>query len=161
MPRENGYSTQKREVILDYLRENSDRAVVITDIVTHLADKKLEVNLSTIYRYLDKLIKSGQVIKTVHSRKEQAEYQYIGGHSECHNHLHIKCEKCGMIMHLDCSFMSQIAEHIMLEHGFLLNCEESYLTGICSECSNKDVDGLEEVSKMPHVHKAKGCCCGD
>ena len=51
----NGYATTSRKKILEYLMANSDRTVTVTDIDQYLKKHDNEVNITTIYRYLDKL----------------------------------------------------------------------------------------------------------
>ena len=96
----------------------------------------IEVNSSTIYRFLNKLSTSGEVMKYVARKGEMSSFQYIGGGVEhnCKEHLHLHCVKCGRIIHLDCGFMNEIKGHIMEHHGFELQCESSVLYGVCSEC---------------------------
>ena len=59
----NGYATTSRKKILEYLMANSDRTVTVTDIDQYLKKHDNEVNITTIYRYLDKLAKEGTVMK--------------------------------------------------------------------------------------------------
>ena len=61
----NGYATTSRKKILEYLMANSDRTVTVTDIDQYLKKHDNEVNITTIYRYLDKLAKEGTVMKYV------------------------------------------------------------------------------------------------
>lgn len=148
MNREKGYNTYKREKILEYLKVNRDKAVTIGDIQDNLTENNIEINISTIYRYLEKLEGQGLILKTVMGKREQACFQYIGERDECHNHLHMKCEKCGMILHLDCGFMQEIAQHVMKEHGFMINCHDSYLTGLCEECRKKKKENMDNIEDM-------------
>lgn len=134
MARETGYSTKKRTWILQYLEENQDKDISVNDIREFLIENGMEVNVTTIYRYLDKLVEQGVVLKTVHGKKEQATYQYMNGKEGCSHHLHMKCRKCGKIEHLDCGFMSEIIEHVGMQHGFIIDCKESYIAGVCSLC---------------------------
>ena len=64
----------------------------------------------------------------------KAVYQYVELGQHCEEHLHLKCVKCGCIIHLDCGFMDEIAEHIQKDHGFQLQCKNSILYGICKDC---------------------------
>ncbi len=134
MARETGYATKRRAWILQYLEENQDKDICVNDIYDFLKENDVEVNVTTIYRYLDKLVEQGVVLKTVHGKKEQATYQYMNGKEGCCHHLHMKCRKCGKIEHLDCGFMSEIIEHIGKQHGFMIDCKESYIAGLCSSC---------------------------
>ena len=68
----NGYATTSRKKILEYLMANSDRTVTVTDIDQYLKKHDNEVNITTIYRYLDKLAKEGTVMKYVAEKGSQA-----------------------------------------------------------------------------------------
>lgn len=129
-----GYATASRKAILEFLEQNRDRTVTVTDIDAYLKEQDREVNVTTIYRYLDKLSQEETVIKYVAEKGSQAVYQYVGSGHHCEHHLHLKCVRCGCIIHLDCGFMSEIASHIEAEHGFTLQCKNSIIYGTCSKC---------------------------
>ena len=133
----NGYNTAARSRILGFLMENKDRTVNANDILKVLNDGGNEVNITTIYRYLDKLTESGQVMKYVAENGTRAVYQYVEHEHHCEEHLHLQCTKCGAIIHLDCLFMDEIAEHISLEHGFQIQCRNSIIYGVCRNCLEK------------------------
>ena len=61
----------------------------------------------------------------------------------CEQHLHLKCVKCGKIIHLECHFMEEISHHIEESHGFTLQCKNSILYGICKECKPGDHENAE------------------
>ena len=104
------------------------------DVDEYLREHDSEVNITTIYRYLDKLAKDGTVIKYVAEKGCQAAYQYVEPGRGCEQHLHLKCVKCGKIIHLECHFMEEISHHIEESHGFTLQCKNSILYGICRDC---------------------------
>ena len=60
-----GYATNSRRKILDFLKSNSDRTVTAADIDQYLKRNGDAVNITTIYRYLDKLATDGTVMKYV------------------------------------------------------------------------------------------------
>ncbi len=130
-----GYTTASRKKILEYLMQNSDRAVSANKIWMYLRECDSEVNITTIYRYLDKLAKEGTVMKYVAEKGGQAVYQYVELGHHCEEHLHLKCVRCGKIIHLDCAFMDEICMHILSDHGFTLQCRNSILYGVCAQCS--------------------------
>ena len=134
----NSYTTASRTKILEYLKKNGDRTVNVNDISNYLKENKSEVNITTIYRYLDKLAKEGTVIKYVAEKGNQAVYQYVEQGHHCDEHLHLKCVKCGCIIHLECDFMREIAEHIKKDHGFELHCKNSIIYGMCSKCQENE-----------------------
>lgn len=133
----NGYATASRKKILDFLKQSSERTVTAAEISAYLKEHDSEVNITTIYRYLDKLEKEGTVMKYVAEKGSQAVYQYVELGHRCEEHLHLKCMECGRIIHLECDFMTEIAEHIRADHGFLLQCKNSILYGTCEDCSLK------------------------
>ncbi len=132
-----GYATASRKKILDYLKSNSNRTVTAADIDGYLKQHDSAVNITTIYRYLDKLANDGTVIKYVAEKGSQAVYQYVEMGHRCEEHLHLKCVRCGCIIHLECAFMDEISEHILSDHGFLLQCRNSILYGTCEACRGK------------------------
>ena len=134
----NSYKTASRTKILEYLKKNGDRTVNVNDISNYLKENQREVNITTIYRYLDKLAKEGTVIKYVAEKGYLADYQYVEQGHHCDEHLHLKCVKCGCIIHLECDFMREIAEHIKKDHGFELQCKNSIIYGMCSKCQENE-----------------------
>lgn len=129
-----GYTTASRRRILEFLKNNSNGTVTAADIHAYLKAHDNEVNITTIYRYLDKLAKEGTVIRYVAEKGAKAVYQYVELGHRCEEHLHLKCVKCGCIIHLECDFMDEISEHIRNEHGFELQCKNSILYGVCQQC---------------------------
>ena len=63
-----GYATNSRRKILDFLKSNSDRTVTAADIDQYLKRNGDAVNITTIYRYLDKLATDGTVMPASTSR---------------------------------------------------------------------------------------------
>ena len=130
----NGYATANRKKILDYLKGNHNRTLTVADIDAYLKACDSEVNITTIYRYLDKLEKEGTVIKYVAEKGSQATYQYVEQGHNCEGHLHLQCVKCGKVIHLECHFMHEILEHVEKEHGFVMQCKNSIVYGKCKDC---------------------------
>ena len=131
-----GYATASRKKILEYLKENHNRTLTASDIDTYLKTCGNEVNITTIYRYLDKLEKEGTIMKYVAEKGCQATYQYVEAGHDCDGHLHLQCVKCGQVIHLECHFMHEILEHVEKEHGFVMQCKNSIIYGMCNTCRN-------------------------
>lgn len=129
------YSTASRKNILEFLENNTDKTVTVNDISEYLISRDCPVNITTIYRYLDKLVKEEKVIKYVAEKGKQATYQYVEQGHNCTEHLHLQCISCGSIIHLECEFMSEIAKHVKKDHGFVIQCQNSIIYGICGNCS--------------------------
>ncbi len=137
MPRSRNYNTKARQEILDYLK-NSASTVSAADILRHLEEKGLSVNPTTVYRYLNQLCSEHSIIKYTASKGEKAIYHLIEQNQHCTEHLHLKCTKCGRIIHLDCGFMDEFKDHLQGHHHFQLYCEGNLLYGICNSCSSAD-----------------------
>ena len=131
------YKTGNRARIMDYLKAAGDKPVSVSQIRTHMEEIHFPVSPTTIYRYLEKLEADGNVVRYAADESGKATYQYTEQSHQCDRHLHLKCTGCGAIEHLDCGFMEEIAEHIATEHGFLLQCRNSVLYGLCGRCRNK------------------------
>lgn len=134
MARSEGYKTKNRQQILEFLRIKKDHSVSVSEIKENMEKIGCEVNLSTIYRYMDKLVEEGSVMKYISEKGEKAGFQYIEPEHDCHCHLHLQCVKCGKIIHLNCCFMEEIQVHIEQHHGFTIQCDNSILYGICQNC---------------------------
>ena len=130
----NSYNTKLKKIILDYLKNNSENTYSIKDIETYLISIENPVNITTIYRNLEKLYNDNYLMKYVSSNGKNITYQYVNNIDKCIGHLHLQCMKCGKIVHLDCDYMEEIKEHILDIHNFNLECEKSILYGFCEKC---------------------------
>ena len=75
MDRKHEYQTKSRQMILDYLIRNKDRAVHVSDIIRHMDQEECSVNKTTVYRYLDKLGAEKTLMKYVADKGEKAGVQ--------------------------------------------------------------------------------------
>lgn len=132
------YRTVARTRITDYLRAHSDKSFSAADISAQLVSEGLDINLSTIYRYLNRLCEEGLVNKYVSDRGDMAVFQYVDSGQDCEGHLHLQCHSCGRIIHLNCEFMDEISSHILAHHGFEIMCKGSILFGLCDKCRHAE-----------------------
>ena len=125
------YKTGQRKVIEEYLINNKDKFVNSDEILEYMKKNNQGVGLTTIYRFL-KLLEENNSVRT-EVRDHIKYYQYIS--DECSNHFHLKCKKCGKIIHLHCKEFENASIHIMKEHKFKLDCN-TIIYGQCENCSN-------------------------
>lgn len=137
MSRVTGYRTKNRDMMIAYMKENKDRTVYVSDIHQYMKSQGVNVNVTTIYRFLDKLQEESQVLKYAAEKGESAGFQYVGEGNSCEEHLHVKCSSCGKVAHLDCGFMEEIRRHLQSHHDFQLQCSGSSLFGLCDECQKQ------------------------
>ncbi len=128
------YNTVSKTKILEYLEQNAGRTVRAHDILLHLHETGLVVNVTTVYRCLDRLTGEGRVLKYTAEDGTQAVYQFAEPEHHCEEHLHLQCIRCGSIVHLDCDFMDDLKLHALEEHGFSIRCKNSIIYGLCKEC---------------------------
>ena len=128
------YNTKPRKYILEFLQKNRDVTVSAADILEYVKTKDSSINQATVYRYLNKLLTQKMVIKFSEAPSKKAVYQIVDDHG-CDGHLHIKCVKCGRLLHLDCDFMDELKEHLNKSHEFTLKCNGSILYGVCKDCN--------------------------
>lgn len=136
MKRDSGYNTRQKEKLLDYLVSNMDRHTSVQEISSFLTAEGTPVGTATIYRQLDKLVESGEVRKYSFDGKTGACYQYIGD-GTCREHFHLKCLRCGRLIHLNCDHLSGLNEHILKHHGFTVDPVQTVFYGVCAECAGE------------------------
>lgn len=129
-----GYNTKQKENILAFLKSSGDCHKNVREISDYLASNGTPVGTATIYRQLEKLMAEGLVRKFTVDDKTGACFQYTGRDGGCDEHYHLKCTKCGKLIHLSCDYLSGMSEHILKNHGFVVNSSRTVFYGICREC---------------------------
>lgn len=130
------YHTKQSDIILDCLKEMQDNAVSAEEIESILKEQGSPVGKTTIYRHLLKYEKDGIVRKLTPPSAKSALFQMTK--NNCHEHLHLRCTKCGKILHLECKFMNMLDKHIKQHHGFSADYNSSVIYGICDKCAEEE-----------------------
>ena len=131
-----GYHTDQKDRLLDFLGQNTTRQLKMEEIVSALDGK---VGKSTVYRLMRSLVEEGRVRRFELGRTIY--YQYLSG-AACDSHLHLKCTVCGRMQHLDCSVSTFLRRQILATDRFELDDRMTLLFGLCVDCR-------ERVSKTP------------
>lgn len=131
------YKTRQREQILNCLTENKAKHMTADEIVIWLKERKTDVGKATVYRTLDKLIEDGRARKYICEEGKSACYQYVDEQGECCRHFHLKCVECGRLIHLKCEYLSDLEQHIMKHHNFIVDNTKTVLYGICEDCRHE------------------------
>ena len=131
MERNSNYKTKQKDIILDKIKSIKEEFTV-KELYSKLNE---EIGLTTIYRFIDKLVEDGTVTKIVHS-DNSIYYQYL---EECNhdNHFFLKCKECGIMIHIDCDCIDDLSHHIKDEHKFKLDKEHIIINGTCNKCSKE------------------------
>lgn len=143
------YKTKQRELILRYITSCASAHFSADDVVEHLRTQGAPVGKSTVYRYLDKLVESGTVRRFYLGEGMGACYQYAGGDCGCQEHFHLKCLRCGKLIHLECGYLCDIRQHIFSEHRFSIDNSKTVFYGICGDCAQQDDPRRDEA---PQAH---------
>ncbi len=130
------YRTRQREVILEFLKNSDSCHVSIEEVLEHLKAAGEKVGRTTIYRYMEKLTDEGVLRKYFIEEGAGACYQYVNPQENCHEHFHLKCLKCGRLIHVECEYLDQIGSHILTHHGFEIDNTKTVFYGICRDCSS-------------------------
>lgn len=137
MKSDSGYNTRQKELILEFLRDNSSEHITVQKICNFMNNAGTPVGTATVYRQLSRLVEKGLVRKYVLDERSGACYQYIGNSAGCGEHYHLKCVSCGKLIHLDCKFLNGINLHILQEHGFVVDNSKTVFYGQCRECRER------------------------
>ena len=145
------YSTRQRALILEFMKESGSHHTV-SDIVEGLKSQGVNIGIATVYRALDRLTATGEVKKFVIDEKSGACYQYAST-LECNRHFHLKCIRCGKLIHLSCEFLSEMEKHILQDHGFVVSAGKTVIYGVCNACSLDEK--VKDDSQKCCLHECK------
>ena len=137
------YTTKQHQAILHCLERHTGRTLTAAALAEELRQSGNPVGLATIYRQLEKLESAGRVHKI--STEDGALYQYCTHPTPEHNCFLLRCESCGRIVHLDCSHLERLCNHLEQEHHFRIDPLRTVLRGHCQSCSEKEEIGRAHV----------------
>ncbi len=128
------YKTKQRIAVEKLLSKNAGH-MTVDSIVKELEKSGDKVGRTTVYRALERLVEDGKARKYISSGDSSC-YQFVNNDC-CNEHFHLKCEKCGKLIHIECSQLDELSAHISQHHGFTVNSLKTVLYGICRECAGK------------------------
>lgn len=123
------YNTKQRDIVLEKISK-LQKDFSIKELYNIL---NKEVGLTTIYRIVNKLEADGCITKI--GNDNEAIYHYTG---KCNkkNHFYLKCNKCGMLYHVDCDYADKLSKHIFEDHNFITSSEHIIINGECKKCNS-------------------------
>jgi Fur family ferric uptake transcriptional regulator len=133
------YATRQGAAILSYIQQHQGSHVTAAQIIKHFEGGEAGIGRTTVYRQLEKLVQAGKVRKFSLDENNGAVFQYVG---ECgHNgeHLHLKCEDCGLLIHVDKAMTPRLAKGMLAGYNFELDTKRTVIYGHCQSChDNQD-----------------------
>lgn len=133
MSRPSKYITKQSEAIFSYISSLKGEHVTAAEILKHFQSSKTPISTATIYRRLESLVESGKICKYTIDGSSSACYQ-IAACDEC-SQIHLKCDNCGTVFHIDCIEIANLPNHIYIEHSFKVNPLKTVFYGTCSKCA--------------------------
>ena len=137
------YKTKQREDIISYLCTTEGRHFTAADVCRHFQDQGHPIGTATVYRQLERLVDDGQVQKYLLS-EGGACFQFIDPARDCCHPVcyHLKCERCGRLIHMECREIAELERHIMAHHSFQIDPTRTVFYGICAQCQATGGDSL-------------------
>lgn len=123
------YQTKQRAGLLAFLSGHPNEQFSI-DIVSQAVRN---VSKSAIYRNINRMVEDGIIRRFQIEGSRTFLYQYVGT-PECNRHLHLKCSRCGVILHTDILFSEQLMDFVESRTSFTLDLKKTMLFGACSHC---------------------------
>lgn len=134
MKRPEQYRTKQREALLQYIASLGGGHATAAQIAAYFKNGRVPVGRTTVYRHLEQLTQNGRLRKYTVDGETGACYQYLENPVDCQIHFHLKCERCGVLLHLACDTWNNAQRHIFEEHTFRVNSTKTVLYGICEHC---------------------------
>ena len=86
------------------------------------------VSKATVYRNLNLLSEMGEIRKMeIPGGPDRFDHR-------CHDHCHVRCEKCGRVFDVDMDYVTGLEKGIRDTHGFAFTGYDILFRGICPEC---------------------------
>lgn len=124
------YATKQRKRLLEILESHSDETLTVEQLCSLIAPAS--VSRSAIYRNLSDLESEGLVKRITLPLPQKTGFRYVGA-SECKEHLHLECARCGKTFHLPLPASNELIDNVMRDAGFEVD-RTTVLTGVCHDC---------------------------
>ncbi|WP_407427883.1 Fur family transcriptional regulator [Treponema sp.] len=129
------YNTEQRSILLNFLSENPDKTFSAKEIALSLSDKN--ISKSSVYRNLAELENEQKIKRVKKNGTNESFYQFFDN-SECKNHIHLSCTKCGKIFHLESVQTEKLVKDVEEADGFEISKSETTLYGTCRQCTSRN-----------------------
>ena len=136
MAKKASYQTKQRKRMDEFLQNIKERHFSAWDVYDYFKKRDFSASMSTVYRRLEELLNAGKIKKIFVDENSSAYFEYVGNFGKNQNtfRYHLKCEKCGKIIHLDCEDILSLEKHIMHRHNFNVDPLRTVFYGTCEKC---------------------------
>lgn len=98
------------------------------EIYDEIVREHPHISRGTVYRNLNRLTKEGR-IRRLAIPDGADRFDHL-----CHEHYHVRCEKCGRVFDVDMELVSDLEKRIRETHGFEFTGYDIIFRGICPDC---------------------------
>lgn len=131
------YLTGNKKLVTSFFERNRENHYTIDMVLEELSSEGIDIAKSSLYRIVGNLCRSGLLKRYEADGVDSFVYQYSNFSSTCEMHFHLKCAKCGKLIHLECSQLNDIKKHIKEEHGFIIG-GGNIIYGTCKSCASQN-----------------------
>ncbi|HSL93410.1 MAG TPA: Fur family transcriptional regulator [Bacillota bacterium] len=125
-------NTRQRSAILQVLL-SSDVPLSAERIHEKTREADADINLSTVYRFLEMLVEKNLATKSFNIEHGRATFELINPH---HRH-HMTCTHCGDIVVIRECPLDSLCRSLEADTGFLVTGHRIELFGVCPKCQNE------------------------
>jgi Fur family ferric uptake transcriptional regulator len=129
-------NTKQRNMILECLKENSERHMTVEEILESIQNKSGHVGIATLYRNLKLLDDQNRIEKTYISEGSAPCYKILGGSCGKHTHHHMICKECGAIADFEDDLLEAIEKIILVTKDFTVTDHRVSFYGLCGKCKS-------------------------
>lgn len=141
------YQTRQKKMLVEFLNAHHNKQYTIDEIVAQMTaehlrggesdeDEKLP-GKSTVYRIMNQLVDEGLVRRfSEGGGSRQFLYQAMES-SGCRYHFHLKCVRCGKLIHLDDELSLAFEQAVRDKFAFFVDEGQTMIFGSCEECGNR------------------------
>jgi Fur family transcriptional regulator, ferric uptake regulator len=127
--RRRGYRiTPQRALIIEAIA-HSRRHMTAEEVFAQVQQRTPGVNIATIYRTLDFLVKEGLA-----HRADLGGGQVIYATIQHGPHIHLVCRQCGTVIEADARLIAALRVQLQQQYGFAADLQHFALSGLCQGC---------------------------
>lgn len=124
--------TQPRREVLRVFSQTS-QPLAVDEIIETLHQGRYLVHRATVYRTVEALAELEMLWVT--STPGGASAYHLAALPHAHNHIHVRCERCGDVSAVDMAVFEQLRESLAQATGVRLDPLRCDLVGACAQCS--------------------------
>ena len=120
-------NTIQRQLVLEIVHKLQCHATA-DEVYQAIAEDHPNISRATVYRNLNLLSEAGEIRKMeIPGGADRFDHR-------CHDHCHVRCEKCGRVFDVDIDFITGLEKRIKDHHVFAFTGYDILFRGICPDC---------------------------